>query len=237
MTNPQEPRVIIARGDDERRLITAIGVCLDRSGSMGQRDRDGGDKRDAAIAAYNGYLAEQQRETADDALWSRVEFADSARVVATIRPIALAEPLTRGTYVPGGSTALHDAIVFAMEDLERTAADRYLVVVLTDGENNSSRTTRDELRAAIAEREARGNWTFVYLSAAESGFTDGTVMGFGAGNIAAIPTGMSGSSAAWVGENASYTSHATSHYRQSRDLSVSGFYNTDNTAPSAADTD
>ena len=48
----EEERIRMTRGGNQQpRLTTLIGVCLDESGSMGTVDSEGGNKREAAIRA------------------------------------------------------------------------------------------------------------------------------------------------------------------------------------------
>lgn len=76
---------------------------------------------------------------------------------------------------PRGMTALNDAVADAIVQLDEKmkgarAGERALVVVLTDGAENSSREYggvegAQRLAALIKEREETGRWTFVYLGA------------------------------------------------------------------------
>src|SRR5437867_4552427 len=84
-------------------------------------------------------------------------------------PIHEVLPLTPSTYTPGGNTALLDAIAQTVgrADAEARHDERILCLIITDGEENSSReTTVEQVKKMIRDREARGNWTFAYLGAA-----------------------------------------------------------------------
>lgn len=82
---------------------------------------------------------------------------------------------TDASYAPRGMTALNDAVADAIVSLderlkEERADERVLIVVLTDGEENSSKeyggpegTAR--LAELIRNKEKTGKWTFVYLGA------------------------------------------------------------------------
>ena len=59
-----------------------------------------------------------------------------------------------------------------------------LCVVMTDGEENSSKeTTGEQIKQIIAAREAQGDWTFVYIGASPDAWAHD--MGLSAQNVAA----------------------------------------------------
>lgn len=74
-------------------------------------------------------------------------------------------------YGPNGSTALNDAVKEAIKFLETTenndAAETddwgYLVVILTDGQENCSRTSGAELERLISQKQNTGHWTFAFM--------------------------------------------------------------------------
>lgn len=62
----------------------------------------------------------------------------------------------------GSGTALYDAIQLTVKDINTT--EPVLVVVITDGEENSSRTyTSKSVDTLFEERKKLGNYTFAYL--------------------------------------------------------------------------
>ncbi|CAG2112985.1 unnamed protein product [Medioppia subpectinata] len=74
--------------------------------------------------------------------------------------------LTAHNYLPGGMTALYDAIAegVRLADRDKTNDERVICVIMTDGEENSSReTTKEQVRHIISGYEAKGDWTFVYI--------------------------------------------------------------------------
>ena len=82
-----------------------------------------------------------------------------------------------------------------------------------------------DLRTIIERYEARGNWTFTFLSAAEDPLTTGTSYGFSVGNIRSYAAKAGGVSAAMADVNQSLTA-----YRTADDLSTDSFW-TPATAP------
>lgn len=85
--------------------------------------------------------------------------------------VPLSELTTR--YQPRGWTALNDAVadaIFTMDEKVKDTDEKVLIVVLTDGHENSSKEyPAPHGTAALAElvkaREKTGRWTFVYLGA------------------------------------------------------------------------
>lgn len=161
-------------------MRTIIGVCLDESSSM-----DVGGKRAAAVSAFNEYLKTQQDAKLDECLMSVVKFNTKAWVMDKMSPIAAIQPLDDVRYRPSGSTALNDAIIYVVKEIESgmKADDRVLIVVLTDGEENSSEASNEHVKKLIEEYTAKGNFTFVYLSADLNAFHAGAARGFAASNV------------------------------------------------------
>ncbi len=96
--------------------------------------------------------------------------------------------LTTSNYVPGGNTALYDAIsVIISRMLERTDVDknhdRFTVIIMTDGEENSSRyTSKEQVARRIKELQDKGNWTFVYMGADQDAWSIASNIGIYQGN-------------------------------------------------------
>ena len=90
---------------------------------------------------------------------------------------------------PRGSTALYDAVGATLKATETapiiTGVDKYIVVIVTDGQENSSREwTKDALQKAVEERIARGNWTFTYKGTQPETWADAQAFGIAAGAAA-----------------------------------------------------
>lgn len=88
-------------------------------------------------------------------------------------PAGNASWLNGQTYVPDGSTSLYDAIGSSVRQLEQQqAADSrnfdttVVVIILTDGYENSSRNFRlVDIKRMIARLEETGKWTFSFIGA------------------------------------------------------------------------
>jgi len=83
------------------------------------------------------------------------------------------EALTNSSYRPGqGSTALWDAVGFAMKKIEETLPvlpkdTQVLLTIFTDGEENSSRVWNNDLiKNRIQQKQAEG-WTITFIGAGD----------------------------------------------------------------------
>ena len=143
----------------EAKKKTLVCVILDESGSMATKKAD-------VIGGFNQFLRDQKALTVDEMRLSLTKFNTLCSTVYSAMPVADVPELTEASYVPGGNTALFDAVAetVRLADKDKLEDERVLVLVMTDGQENSSReTSRDQVQAIIAERTARGTWTFAYI--------------------------------------------------------------------------
>lgn len=159
---------------------TLIAVLLDRSGSMvsTRSDMEGG---------FDTFIRQQREEAPPNAVVrvTLAQFDSQYETVYSNRPIADVPPLQ---LVPRGSTALLDGIgrltntvgaeLAEMEENNRPS--RVLVVVITDGMENSSREfTKDKIQELISQQENVWNWTYVFIGANMDAVSVGGGLGFG----------------------------------------------------------
>lgn len=157
---------------------TMIAVLLDRSGSMEsiRSDTEGG---------FNAFVEEQRNEPGE-AMVTLAQFDTEYEVVYANRPIADVPPLQLR---PRGMTALYDGVgrligdvgagLAALPEAERPG--HVIVVVMTDGHENSSvEWTHEAVSAAIKRQEAQYSWHFVFLGANMDAVAVGALMGFSA---------------------------------------------------------
>jgi uncharacterized protein YegL len=120
--------------------LTELVFILDRSGSMTGLEGD-------TIGGFNAML-EKQKKVKGEALVSTVVFDNESEVIHDRRDIKKMEPLTEKEYYVRGSTALLDAVGFAIRhigNVHRYARDEdrpenTLFVITTDGMENASRS-------------------------------------------------------------------------------------------------
>ena len=138
---------------------------LDRSGSMEACIDD-------TIGGFNAFVRDQ---VPFGGTLTLVLFDHEYTPVYTCKPIAEVEPLTRETFKPRGATALLDAIGRAVKEVRTQTIPT--VVILTDGQENSSREyTKAHVKDLIEERQRNG-WTFVYLGANQDAFAEAGSIG------------------------------------------------------------
>jgi hypothetical protein len=140
-----------------------VHVILDRSGSMEQR-------RDATIAAFNGYVTELAgQSTAATRLSLTIFDSDGIDLVIDTARIGDVKPLTRDDFVPRALTPLYDAVgqtVLKVDKVTLLPAERVALAILTDGLENASREfTAQTIKAMLSQRQSQHNWLVQYLGA------------------------------------------------------------------------
>lgn len=151
----------------KKKLKTITTVILDASGSM--------DKiRQQAIRDYNEQI-QQARENSkeQDVLLSLVTFNGEVYEHMWLESAKKATEASEDHYIPNGSTAMRDAIGYAIEKLKRTVKDdentSYLFVIISDGEENSSQhVSAAALREMIEACQKTNRWTFSYIGCSEA---------------------------------------------------------------------
>lgn len=177
-------------------MKTHIAVVLDKSGSMSN-------VVDETISGFNDYLASLQKDEKHQDMLMTLTLFDTALLTPIVaEPVDKVLSLDKTRYVPSGFTALNDAIVSTVKSMTPKVAkdDRAIVVIITDGQENSSKdATKKEVLELISRKEGEGNWTFTYLSAAPSAFADAQAFGICNGNVAAYANTSTGTQAAFKG--------------------------------------
>ncbi len=135
----KKPPTQVVNFGSETNLPLRVGLLVDASNSIRDRFRF---EQDAAIEFLNQIV----RPKFDSAFV--IGFDTTAEVTQDFTDSA--EKLARGVRMlrPGGGTALYDAVYFACRDklmkTNETVATRRAIILLTDGEDNQSRVTREE---------------------------------------------------------------------------------------------
>jgi VWFA-related protein len=125
----------------------AVGLILDNSGSMIARHQ----------MVLTGGEAFSRTARPEDELFTihfneHVQFGLPDTIPFTSRHSLLHAALAR--YRPAGKTALHDAVVAGLEHLERAVNQKHVLVVLSDGEDNASRRSEEEMMARARASDA-----------------------------------------------------------------------------------
>lgn len=158
---------------------TDITICADRSGSISSI-------LDDVIGGYNSFLKEQ-KEAQGTANITFYQFDNQFEEVYKEVNIQDAPELTDKTFVPRGGTALLDAIgrsvVETGQRLSSKPADHVVFVIITDGEENSSREyTKDKISEMLKHQQEVYNWQVVFLAANQDAIQTGASYGVNIAN-------------------------------------------------------
>ena len=198
---------------------THIAIILDRTGSMEYI-------RDDTIGGLNAFLSQQKAEP-DTATLTLVQFdtQDPYEVLHKFKPIEEVPELTRETFVPRAATPLLDAMGRGINDLENSLAEikeserpsRVIIVIITDGQENSSLEFRkDQIEKMIKEKQEKSSWQFVFLSADLAAIGDALATGIHATSTMSYDKTARGTKEAWISASMSIAA-----YRAGRSKDVS----------------
>jgi len=158
--------------------LTEIVFILDKSGSMSGLESD-------TIGGYNSFLKKQQ-ESEGEAFVSTVFFDNFSTVIHDRVDIKKVEPLTDKEYVPGGCTALLDAIGGGISHIgnihkyarEEDVPEKTVFVIITDGMENASREYNyDKVKNMLERQKEKYNWEFMFLGANIDAVTEAAKIG------------------------------------------------------------
>lgn len=145
--------------------LTEMAFILDRSGSMCGMEAD-------TIGGFNGLLEKQKKEDGD-AILTTVLFDDRYELIHDRFPIQTVDGLTDKEYYVRGSTALLDAMGSTIQKIinvqkhlpEDEQAEKVIIVIITDGMENSSCEYSYKDVKRLIERQKEAGWEFMFLGA------------------------------------------------------------------------
>ena len=151
-----------------------INFVLDKSGSM---DR----VREATISGFNEFKNTQAAEDGD-AFFTLTLFDTEFHTVCQAVPMREVPDLDAAMYAPGGCTALYDALGHTMritdDFVHANKPDQVLFVIMTDGEENSSREfDRERIFQTIQDRQKLAEYEFIYLGANQDSYATSQQIG------------------------------------------------------------
>lgn len=142
-----------------------VVFIVDASGSMRHLRND-------VIGSLNAFVDDQKKVEGVCHL-THVQFNTSYTVIDDSVDIRDYRTLTQLDYNPDGGTALNDAIAKTVVDVgiqlaamrEEDRPEKVIIVIQTDGEENSSREYRDVnvIKEMIKEQQEKYSWEFVFL--------------------------------------------------------------------------
>ena len=166
---------------------THITAVIDRSGSMASLTSD-------TIGGFNKFISDQ-RSAPGEATITLVLFNGNYEVVYDARPVKEVEDLNPSVYRANGNTALYDALGKAIQTTgaslsalpEENRPGTVIVLVITDGEENTSRefageAGRQKVQTMVQHQTDTYKWTFVFMGANIDARAVGTSLGVAAVN-------------------------------------------------------
>lgn len=146
------------------KMTNHIALVIDKSGSMGSL-------RSEMVSAVNGFGDVIRDRAAKDGSTTTVSLITFSGIIKTIylgADASALKTLTTAEYCPDGTTALLDAVGMTVEELRKLPnaddpSTSFLVIALTDGEENAStRYNKTRLAALLNETEKDGRWTVAF---------------------------------------------------------------------------
>ena len=155
------------------KTLLNVSFLLDKTGSMGSVAK-------ATISGFNQYV-DSLKSRADEIRFTLALFnSDGTDTLYKGVSLADVKPLDSKSYDPVGATPLYDAVAATIRATEQSLngkKEEVLVIIMTDGEENSSEEfTREKVFDLIKGKEAEG-WTFAFLGANQDSWGVGESIG------------------------------------------------------------
>jgi hypothetical protein len=140
---------------------TELFCIVDRSGSMAACLSD-------AQGGFNHFIAEQKQLDAP----CKVQLFQFDTEYEQVRPRQKLRDVGAYTLQPRGGTALLDAVGRTIANFTPKKDRNVIVVIVTDGEENSSREfSKEQVKKLVTARE-RDGWSFVFIGAGIDAFAE-----------------------------------------------------------------
>lgn len=191
---------------------TDINAIQDKSGSMSVL-------RDETIGGFNTFLSDQ-KQAPGKCTFTLMQFDTTFNLLYTGEDIQKVQPLTRETYVPGGNTALLDAIartivttgqrLEALSEEQRPA--RVIFAIFTDGFENASiefggPAGHSKVMGMIKDQQEKYNWQFLFIGASQDAIQAGTGMGISSATSFSTANNAKGTAAAFAAASSNIRSY------------------------------
>lgn len=189
---------------------------IDRSGSMSSI-------LESAINGFNEFIIEQKNQDGD-AVVSTYMFSSNYQKLYENINVKECNLLDKITFIPGGMTALYDAIGQTIDNeldilgnlSKEERPIKTLCVILTDGyENSSKKYSSSKIKEMISEMKNDFNWEFIFLAANEEASFTAETIGISKSNSYAWTNDSEGVKDAYRG-----ISFATKAYRSSASVDM-----------------
>jgi uncharacterized protein YegL len=148
----------------QKPLRTYVAIVLDKSGSMKSR-------KAVTVSGFNEQIQTliASGHKGGETFASLVLFDDSVSADFFNVPVFSLREMTEDAYMPNGGTAMRDAVGYTLDRFssETDITDpnnAYLVIIISDGEENVSRYwSANRLKERMDELQSTNRWTFVYI--------------------------------------------------------------------------
>lgn len=145
-------------------LVNHFIVCLDRSGSMASIAKKAVDAFNQNVRA----IKDGAQQSGQASTVTLVTFGGDIRTHFECEAVANLRSYDYSEYKPTGGTPLFDAVAQAITKMKSRLdyGDKevsYVVLVVTDGEENESRITPREFTAKLMEAQNTDRWSFAFL--------------------------------------------------------------------------
>ncbi|NLL42109.1 MAG: VWA domain-containing protein [Firmicutes bacterium] len=146
--------------------LTELVFVLDKSGSMSGLESD-------TIGGYNSML-QKQRLIEGECIVTTMLFDHGYELLHDRIDLRAVSPMTEQEYQVGGSTALLDALgitISKIRSVQKNTAEEYraeqvMFVIITDGQENSSREySLEKIKALVERHKSQDGWEFIFLGA------------------------------------------------------------------------
>lgn len=169
-----------------------VSIVLDQSSSMQS-------VKEATISGFNEYTKTLQADKGVEYTFDLTVFDSTVTKKAVNKPLSSLEPLTDSSYRPSGNTALYDAVCDTIAGHEGDGG-KWIVVILTDGEENASnRWDSEQFAAMVKALNAAGNVTITFLGANQDAWVKAQKWGIHKGNAINFVASSAGVGAAFRG--------------------------------------
>jgi len=198
-----------------KKADTIINFVLDESGSM-----EG--IRDSVISGFNEYVNGLKKQKTKSYLTLTKFDSNGIRIPYSMVDVKEVRKLTKKGYQPNAMTPLYDAVVETVEKMAKKVKSnqKAIVVIMTDGEENSSRKHDERcLRSLIEKLQKKDNWTFVYMGANQDSWGVASNLGFHRGNVMDWEATRGGTKQVFAS-----TMRSAETYAASADLSTKSYF-------------
>lgn len=170
-----------------------LSVLVDESGSMSGNEN-------SVVESFNEFVEELRTsdEASDKDVRVTLGMFDTRSPLLRLKydatPLEEVPALVKADYKPSGGTPLNDAMLATINAVGKAKPDRALVVVITDGLENSSEANQEAVSKEVRKREGEG-WRFIYMGANQDSWAEGGARGMAASSSYAFASTASGTKA------------------------------------------